>query len=59
MRLFLVRHGQTDWNVSHKAQGQTDIPLNATGILQAEELREKLKDYQFDKCYVSPLKRAV
>ncbi|MBR2831037.1 histidine phosphatase family protein [Candidatus Saccharibacteria bacterium] len=59
MKLFLVRHGQTDWNISNKAQGQADIPLNATGILQAEELREKLKNYQFDKCYVSPLKRAV
>ena len=59
MKLFLVRHGQTAWNIEHRAQGQANIPLNATGILQAEELREKLKNYQFDKCYVSPLKRAV
>ena len=59
MKLYLVRHGQTDWNLNHKAQGQTDIPLNATGIRQAEELGDKLKNYQFDKCYVSPLKRAA
>ena len=59
MKLYLARHGQTDWNLGHRVQGQTDIPLNATGISQAEALREKLKDYDFDVCYCSPLKRAV
>lgn len=58
MKLYLIRHGQTDWNLAQKIQGQTDIPLNNTGILQAEKMRDKLKNYQFDKCYVSPLKRA-
>lgn len=59
MKLYLARHGETDWNLAHKAQGQADIPLNATGIKQAEELRDKLKPYDFDICYCSPLTRAV
>ena len=59
MKLYLVRHGQTDWNLKRIAQGQTDIPLNATGIQQAEALRDKLQNYQFDICYASPLKRAA
>ena len=59
MKLYLARHGQTDWNLEHKAQGQVDIPLNDTGIEQAEELKDKLKSYDFDICYCSPLKRAI
>ena len=59
MKLYLARHGETDWNLHHKMQGQTDVPLNNTGISQAEALREKLKTYDFDICYCSPLKRAV
>lgn len=59
MKLYFIRHGETDWNLEHRAQGQVDNPLNATGIRQAEELKEKLKDYEFDVCYCSPLKRAI
>ena len=59
MLVYLLRHGETDWNLEHRAQGQVDIPLNATGIRQAEELKEKIKSYTFDICYCSPLKRAV
>lgn len=58
MKLYVVRHGQTDWNVDHLAQGQADMPLNETGVRQAEELREKIKDLKFDVCYSSPLIRA-
>lgn len=58
MKLYIVRHGQTDWNIDSLAQGQADIPLNETGIKQAEELRDKIKDYKFDVCYSSPLIRA-
>lgn len=58
MKIYLARHGQTDWNVAHKAQGRTDIPLNETGVKQAEELREKIKNLDFDICYASPLSRA-
>lgn len=59
MKLYLVRHGETDWNLENRAQGQVDNPLNATGIRQAEKLREKLAAYDFDICYCSPLKRAI
>lgn len=58
MKLYLVRHGQTDWNLEKRAQGRQNNPLNAEGIRQAEELREKLKNYEFDICYCSPLLRA-
>ncbi len=58
MKLYLVRHGQTNWNVQMIAQGRTDIPLNTNGIAQAEALRDKTKDLVFDVCYSSPLIRA-
>ncbi len=59
MRLYIARHGQTDWNVQHKAQGRTDIPLNDIGKKQAAELRNQIKDIEFDAVYASPLKRAT
>lgn len=58
MKILLTRHGQTDWNVLGKIQGQTDIELNETGIKQAETTREKLLDYDIDLILTSPLKRA-
>ena len=61
MMLFLVRHGQTDWNLKGKIQGSRDIELNDTGIKQAEELSEKLlaENYRFAKIYSSFQKRAA
>ena len=58
MKLYLVRHGETEWNALGKKQGRTDIPLNEVGERQAEELAERLKDVQFDACVASPLRRA-
>lgn len=59
MRIYLVRHGQTDWNTEMRAQGRKDVPLNATGRTQAEKLRESIKDLEFDAVYASPLRRAA
>jgi broad specificity phosphatase PhoE len=56
--IYVVRHGQTDWNLEGKYQGKTDIELNQTGISQAEELKHKLKGIKFDVVFSSPLKRA-
>ncbi|MBO5394783.1 MAG: histidine phosphatase family protein [Clostridia bacterium] len=56
--IYFVRHGETDYNLNSIIQGQLDIPLNATGLKQAEELATKLKDYQIDKIISSPLVRA-
>ena len=60
MKFFYVRHGQTDWNLARKMQGgQTERPLNETGIQQAEETRKILEEKEFDIVIVSPMKRAI
>ena len=58
MLLYIVRHGETDWNRKHRLQGQTDIPLNANGIALAEKTAEGLADVHFDLAISSPLIRA-
>ena len=56
--LYIMRHGRTDWNVRHKLQGRTDIPLNEEGRRMAEKAREEFRDVPLDICYSSPLVRA-
>lgn len=58
MRLYLIRHGVTDWNNEKRLQGKSDIPLNAFGELLAKETGEALRDIPFDLAYTSPLIRA-
>jgi alpha-ribazole phosphatase len=58
MKLYFVRHGQTDTNANNASDTSTDEPLNQLGIQQAKQLAEKLKDIKFDTIISSPLKRA-
>jgi len=57
-QLCLVRHGQTDWNLEGRYQGQSDVPLNDKGLAQARSLAEQLKDQSFAAIYSSDLRRA-
>lgn len=58
MKICTIRHGQTDWNLANRVQGITDNPLNETGVAQAKETAEALKDIPFTKIYTSPMIRA-
>jgi broad specificity phosphatase PhoE len=56
--LYLVRHGETDWNAARRIQGRTDIPLNAVGRAQAETTGRLLARRTWDGLISSPLVRA-
>lgn len=58
MRLYIVRHGETDWNKTRRMQGKSDIPLNDFGRRLARDTRDGLKEVAFDIAYTSPLIRA-
>lgn len=58
MKLYIVRHGETDWNRIHRVQGRTDIPLNDYGRRLARETAEGMKEVRIDLGYTSPLLRA-
>lgn len=58
MKIYFVRHGETEWNRIGKIQGMTDNPLNDTGKAEAEKAAVALLNIKFDKCYCSPLLRA-
>ena len=59
MKITLVRHGQTEENFTGIIQGHRNVLMNDTGRRQCERLRVKLKDKEFDYCYMSPLTRTV
>ncbi|MBI2885658.1 MAG: histidine phosphatase family protein [Chloroflexi bacterium] len=58
-RVYLIRHGETDWNAEHRAQGHTDVELNEVGRRQAAALAQALQDAPLRAVYSSPLKRAL
>lgn len=58
LKLYLVRHGESAWNVQHLYTGQQDVPLSELGVLQAERVAEKFAALELNAIYASPLKRA-
>lgn len=59
MKFYITRHGETDWNIQNRIQGQTDTLLNERGREQAYELAERLKTgYEIKTIYTSRQKRA-
>ena len=59
MKISLVRHAETEWNYKNLMQGKKNLELNDEGIRHAKKLKEKIKDLNYDYCYMSPLLRTV
>jgi len=58
-RIYLIRHGETDWNNKRRLQGGlSDTPLNENGLRQTRNLALRLKDEKLSAIYSSPLSRA-
>lgn len=58
MRLYVLRHGETDWNVQRRFQGHSDTLLNEKGLELARITGKGLADVPFDLAFTSPLRRA-
>ena len=58
MKIYMMRHGETDWNIIRRLQGRSDIPLNEEGRRLARVTAEALADVPFTRIYTSPLIRA-
>jgi len=58
MKILLVRHGETDWNLAQRFQGHSDVPLNQVGLRQAQALRDHLSAETIGMIYSSDLQRA-
>lgn len=56
--IYMVRHGETEWNAAHRMQGWTDIPLNERGREQTLYVAKKFENIPLDVIYTSPLQRA-
>jgi broad specificity phosphatase PhoE len=58
MSVYLVRHGETYWNRTHRLQGICNVPLNVAGLIQADNLAECFRDLRVSMIFTSPLARA-
>ncbi len=58
MKIYIIRHGETDYNLSGRMQGRLDVPLNDFGIKMARKTGKALSGIKFDAAYSSPLVRA-
>lgn len=58
MKIYLIRHGETAWNLERRCQGFSDIELNLKGLEQAKKIANSLKNKTVTAVYSSPLKRA-
>lgn len=59
MKIYLIRHGQTDWNIQGRIQGSHDIPLNEAGQRQATQLAEGMDSRPVSRIFSSTLTRAM
>ena len=57
MKIYVVRHGQTEWNVQKRVMGRHDVSLNDEGLKDAYNARLNLLDKDLDLIIASPLKR--
>lgn len=58
MRIYLIRHGQTEWNAQHKVMGRSEIPLDVTGEAQVQDLAQTIGHFPIQKIISSPQLRA-
>jgi broad specificity phosphatase PhoE len=56
--IYLIRHGETDWNHEERLQGTTDVPLNQAGIVQGRHLAIRMRRIRAKYIFTSPLRRA-
>lgn len=59
MNLYVLRHGQTNYNLEGRFQGQINVNMNETGKEQVRRTSEQLKQIEFNKVFVSPLQRTI
>ena len=57
MKIYVVRHGQTEWNLEHRVQGISDIELTEQGIEETKDLKKLVDKLDIDVVISSPLKR--
>ena len=59
LKLYLMRHGETEWNLSEKIQGHLDSPITENGIKKLKETGKKLENIVFEEVYTSYMERTI